>query len=177
MLLTLIHDNSRQDYLIRCHAKSFLILSCICVYLIIFLYGSVRYKDLLEDPYVDLTNLLKSCGNVCAIIYCLERTACDDLAAHLSKNGISCAGKWMFLLIPSNLSCLNVYSLTCFLVFVVLSAYHAGLNNKLRSSVLDDWITSKTQVVVATVAFGYGHTSNVSQIVFFPSIAFFNCNH
>jgi len=35
------------------------------------------------------------------------------------------------------------------------SAYHAGLNNKLRSSVLDDWISSKIQVVVATVAFGY----------------------
>lgn len=35
-------------------------------------------------------------------------------------------------------------------------AYHAGLNNKLRSSVLDDWISSKIQVVVATVAFGMG---------------------
>uniref|UniRef100_A0A5B7BZP2 DNA 3'-5' helicase n=1 Tax=Davidia involucrata TaxID=16924 RepID=A0A5B7BZP2_DAVIN len=89
------------------------------------IYYEVRYKDLLDDPYVDLTNLLKSCGHVCAIIYCLERTTCDDLAAHLSKSGISCA------------------------------AYHAGLNNKLRSSVLDDWISSKKQVVVATVAFGY----------------------
>ncbi|KAK4355742.1 hypothetical protein RND71_024713 [Anisodus tanguticus] len=36
----------------------------------------------------------------------------------------------------------------------LLLAYHAGLNNKMRSSVLDDWISSKTQVVVATVAFG-----------------------
>lgn len=87
---------------------------------------TVRFKDLLDDPYVDLGNLLKSLGDVCAIVYCLERTTCDDLAAHLSKNGISCA------------------------------AYHAGLNNKLRSSVLDDWISSKTQVVVATVAFGMG---------------------
>ncbi|XP_047319618.1 ATP-dependent DNA helicase Q-like 3 [Impatiens glandulifera] len=90
------------------------------------IYYEVRYKDLLEDHYLDLSNLLKSCGDVCAIIYCLERTTCDDLAAHLSRNGISC------------------------------SAYHAGLNNKLRSSVLDDWISSKTQVVVATVAFGMG---------------------
>ena len=39
-----------------------------------------------------------------------------------------------------------------------LSAYHAGLNSKLRSSILDDWISAKTQVVVATVAFGYGHS-------------------
>ncbi|KAK6151923.1 hypothetical protein DH2020_014558 [Rehmannia glutinosa] len=85
------------------------------------IYYEVRYKDLLDDPYSDLCNYLKSYGNNCAIVYCLERTACDDLAVHLSKNGISCA----------------------------------GLNSKLRSSVLDNWISSKTQVVVATVAFGY----------------------
>ncbi|KAK6151915.1 hypothetical protein DH2020_014550 [Rehmannia glutinosa] len=84
------------------------------------IYYEVRYKDLLDDPYSDLCNYLKSYGNNCAIVYCLERTACDDLAVHLSKNGISCA----------------------------------GLNSKLRSSVLDNWISSKTQVVVATVAFG-----------------------
>uniref|UniRef100_A0A803MF51 DNA 3'-5' helicase n=1 Tax=Chenopodium quinoa TaxID=63459 RepID=A0A803MF51_CHEQI len=84
---------------------------------------SVRYKDLLDDSYADLCGVMKSCGDVCGIIYCLERSACDALAVHLSSNGISCA------------------------------AYHAGLNNKLRSSVLDDWISSKIQVVVATVAF------------------------
>ncbi|KAJ9687911.1 hypothetical protein PVL29_013908 [Vitis rotundifolia] len=87
------------------------------------IYYEVRYKDLLDDVYADLSKLLKSCGNVCGIVYCLERTTCDELSAHLSKNGISSA------------------------------AYHAGLNNKLRSSVLDDWISSKIQVVVATVAF------------------------
>ncbi|XAR51077.1 DNA helicase, partial [Bertholletia excelsa] len=84
------------------------------------IYYEVRYKDLLDDPYADLANILKSSGDACAIVYCLERTTCDDLAAHLSKNGISCA------------------------------AYHAGLNNKLRSSVLDDWISSRKRVVVAT---------------------------
>ncbi|XP_028767361.1 ATP-dependent DNA helicase Q-like 3 isoform X2 [Neltuma alba] len=90
------------------------------------IYYEVRYKDLLEDAYTDLSNMLKSKGNVCAIVYCLERSTCDDLAAHLMQNGISCA------------------------------AYHAGLNNKLRTSVLDNWISSKIQVVVATVAFGMG---------------------
>nr|XP_043618637.1 ATP-dependent DNA helicase Q-like 3 [Erigeron canadensis] len=90
------------------------------------IYYEVRFKDLLTDPYVDLTNLIKSRGDVCGIVYCLERTTCDDLASHLSRNGISCA------------------------------AYHAGLNNKLRTSVLDSWISAKTQVVVATVAFGMG---------------------
>ncbi|XP_041999047.1 ATP-dependent DNA helicase Q-like 3 isoform X1 [Salvia splendens] len=90
------------------------------------LYYEVRYKDLMDDPYSDICNYLKSCGNVCAIVYCLERTACDDLAVHLSAKGIPC------------------------------SAYHAGLSSNVRSSVLDDWISSRTQIVVATVAFGMG---------------------
>lgn len=115
-----------------------------------FFNGTVRYKDLLDDVYADLSNLLKSSGDVCAIVYCLERTACDDLSAHLSKNGISCAGKHMlfsstiFFYLSNNIS-------------VVFLAYHAGLNDKLRSSVLENWISSKIQVVAATVAFGYDH--------------------
>ncbi|KAJ1437119.1 P-loop containing nucleoside triphosphate hydrolase [Sesbania bispinosa] len=88
------------------------------------IYYEVRYKDLLEDALGDLSNTLKSKGDVCAIVYCLERSMCDELSAHLSQRGISCA------------------------------AYHAGLNNKMRTSVLDDWISSKIRVVVATVAFG-----------------------
>lgn len=90
------------------------------------IFYEVRYKDLLDDVYSDISNLLKSSGNVCSIIYCLERAACDDLSMHLSQQGISSA------------------------------AYHAGLNSKVRSSVLDDWLSSRTQVVVATVAFGMG---------------------
>lgn len=90
------------------------------------IFYEVRYKDLLDDVYSDISNLLKSSGNVCSIIYCLERAACDDLSMHLSQQGVSCA------------------------------AYHAGLNSKVRSSVLDDWLSSRTQVVVATVAFGMG---------------------
>ncbi|KAK3159273.1 hypothetical protein QOZ80_2AG0148060 [Eleusine coracana subsp. coracana] len=90
------------------------------------IFYEVRYKDLLNDVYSDIANLLKSSGNVCSIIYCLERAACDDLSTHLSQKGISSA------------------------------AYHAGLNSKVRSAVLDDWLSSRTQVVVATVAFGFG---------------------
>lgn len=90
------------------------------------IFYEVRYKDLLDDVYSDIPNLLKSSGNVCSIIYCLERAACDDLTMHLSQQGISSA------------------------------AYHAGLNSKVRSAVLDDWLSSRTQVVVATVAFGMG---------------------
>ncbi|ESQ53519.1 hypothetical protein EUTSA_v10024545mg [Eutrema salsugineum] len=90
------------------------------------IFYEVRYKDLLDNAYTDLCKLLKSCGNICAIIYCLERTTCDDLSVHLSSSGISSA------------------------------AYHAGLNSNLRSTVLDDWLSSKKQVIVATVAFGMG---------------------
>ncbi|KAI8565328.1 hypothetical protein RHMOL_Rhmol03G0250500 [Rhododendron molle] len=57
------------------------------------IHYEVRYKDLMDHPYADLANLLKSCGNVCAIVYCLERTTCDDLAGHLVNNGISCADR------------------------------------------------------------------------------------
>ncbi|KAF0931191.1 hypothetical protein E2562_002540 [Oryza meyeriana var. granulata] len=90
------------------------------------IFYEVRYKDLLDDVYSDISNLLKSSGTICSIVYCLERAACDDLTMHLSQQGISSA------------------------------AYHAGLNSKVRSSVLDDWLSSRTQVVVATVAFGMG---------------------
>ncbi|XP_042378743.1 ATP-dependent DNA helicase Q-like 3 isoform X2 [Zingiber officinale] len=90
------------------------------------IFYEVRYKDLLDDSYADLSNLLKSNRNACSIIYCLERASCDDLSSYLSKNGISSA------------------------------VYHAGLSSKLRTSVLGDWLSSKVQVVVATVAFGMG---------------------
>nr|XP_004488080.1 ATP-dependent DNA helicase Q-like 3 [Cicer arietinum] len=90
------------------------------------IYYEVRYKDLLNDAYADLSDTLKSLGDVCGIIYCLERSMCDDLSAHLSQRGFSCA------------------------------AYHAGLNDKMRTSVLHDWISSNIKVVVATVAFGMG---------------------
>jgi len=58
--------------------------------------GAVRYKDILDDAYADLLKKLKSSGAVCSIIYCLERTMCDNLSAYLSENGISCAGNCTF---------------------------------------------------------------------------------
>lgn len=116
-------------------------------------YTAVRYKDLLVDSYADLCGVFKSCGDVCGIIYCLERSACDALAAHLSSYGISCAGK--SLVFPASIFSASLAILLVHDRFFPFSAYHAGLNNKVRSSVLDDWISSKIQVVVATVAFGY----------------------
>jgi superfamily II DNA/RNA helicase len=55
---------------------------------------------------------------------------------------------------------------------ISIIAYHAGLNSKVRSSVLDDWLSSRTQVVVATVAFGY-YFSSVLFIPFQPFVCWF----
>lgn len=54
--------------------------------------NAVRYKDLLDDVYLDISKLIKSTESACSIIYCLERSACDELSAYLAKKGISCAG-------------------------------------------------------------------------------------
>lgn len=85
---------------------------------------------------------------------CLERTMCDDLSSHLSK-------KWHFLCFYVMIHLSLTFHLKIFRnkhfffpFSFCFSAYHAGLNNKLWTSVLDDWISAKTQVVVATVAFG-----------------------
>lgn len=58
----------------------------------LYLLNAVRYKDLLDNTYNDISNLIETSGNVCTIIYCLERSTCDDLSGYLSKNGISSAG-------------------------------------------------------------------------------------
>ncbi|KAF3338771.1 ATP-dependent DNA helicase Q-like 3 [Carex littledalei] len=52
------------------------------------IFYEVRYKDLLEDTYSDITNLLKSSGDICSIVYCLERSTCDDLTSFCQSRGI-----------------------------------------------------------------------------------------
>lgn len=56
------------------------------------IFYEVRYKDLLDDVYLDISKLIKSTEPACSIIYCLERSVCDELAAYLAKKGISCTG-------------------------------------------------------------------------------------
>jgi hypothetical protein len=72
---------------------------------------------------------------------------------HLSEQGISCAGKLILMTSPRPIR--TVVQKHSWVICCSLSAYHAGLNSKVRSAVLDDWLSSRTQVVVATVAFGY----------------------
>lgn len=69
----------------------------LCKHLTRYFWDAVRYKDLLDDAYADLCSVLKANGDTCAIVYCLERTTCDELSAYLSAGGISCAGSQMFL--------------------------------------------------------------------------------
>lgn len=74
------------------------------------------------------------------------------LSTYLQMGFLVLVLKWFPLLIQKN-SMMHGFHKR--FPLLPLSAYHAGLNSKSRSSVLDDWISSRTQVVVATVAFGY----------------------
>ncbi|XP_049765144.1 Bloom syndrome protein homolog isoform X1 [Schistocerca cancellata] len=60
------------------------------------------------------------------IIYCLSRNECDTVSRDLVSAGIKAA------------------------------AYHAGLTDKQRAKSQTDWISSKTKVICATIAFGMG---------------------
>lgn len=87
-------------------------------------------------------NIVKYCEQLIHIIsVILSQTKLKSLWLKLPHKPISWSIPWF-----------NIHNIHNILVF---PAYHAGLNNKMRTSVLDDWISSKTKVVVATVAFGY----------------------
>ena len=60
------------------------------------------------------------------IVYCLSRNECDTVASELNNFGI------------------------------LSRSYHAGLTDKKRSEVQDNWIKDRVHVIVATIAFGMG---------------------
>ncbi len=74
----------------------------------------------------DVIKFIKQHSGKSGIIYCLSRKRVEELAAVLQANDISAA------------------------------PYHAGMDAAARSKTQDDFIMEKTDVIVATIAFGMG---------------------
>lgn len=88
------------------------------------------------DRVKQIIDFIESKPNDSGIIYCLSRKTTEELAEKLSKVGIAA------------------------------KAYHAGLDNELRSKTQDEFINDQCQVVCATIAFGMGiDKSNVRWVI------------
>lgn len=83
-----------------------------------------------------LLGYIKKQGDDSGIIYCNSRWQVEKLSKYLAASGINCA------------------------------AYHAGLENEIRSLVQEGFTKDNIQVVVATVAFGLGiNKPNVRYVI------------
>ncbi|VXB94764.1 ATP-dependent DNA helicase RecQ [Flavobacterium sp. 9R] len=88
------------------------------------------------DRVKQIIDFIDTKPNESGIIYCLSRKTTEELAEKLQKTGIK------------------------------VSAYHAGLDNRTRSTVQDAFINDECQVVCATIAFGMGiDKSNVRWVI------------
>lgn len=89
-----------------------------------------------QDRVNGVVNFLKGHENEAGIVYCLSRKQCETLAGKLKEKGIR-AG-----------------------------FYHAGMTDKARSDVQEQFLRDDLQVICATVAFGMGiDKSNVRWVV------------
>ncbi|MCK8142731.1 DNA helicase RecQ [Flavobacterium sp. I-SCBP12n] len=88
------------------------------------------------DRVKKIIDFIKEKPNESGIIYCLSRKTTEELAEKLQKVGVNA------------------------------KAYHAGLDNKIRSKTQDEFINDDCQVVCATIAFGMGiDKSNVRWVI------------
>jgi len=88
------------------------------------------------DRVKQIIDFIKDKPNECGIVYCLSRKTTEELSEKLQKIGINA------------------------------KAYHAGLDNKIRSKTQDEFINDECQVVCATIAFGMGiDKSNVRWVI------------
>ncbi len=79
-----------------------------------------------KDVDNQIVRFVKQHQGKSGIIYCLSRKKVEELAEHLQINNIRAA------------------------------AYHAGLEQEVRSSTQDDFLMERIDVIVATIAFGMG---------------------
>ncbi|SDH15034.1 ATP-dependent DNA helicase RecQ [Flavobacterium omnivorum] len=88
------------------------------------------------DRVKQIIDFIQEKPNESGIVYCLSRKTTEELAEKLQKIGINA------------------------------KAYHAGLDNKIRSKTQDEFINDECQVVCATIAFGMGiDKSNVRWVI------------
>jgi ATP-dependent DNA helicase RecQ len=90
------------------------------------LYYEIRPKINKEQTTREIVQFIKTMPKKSGIIYVQARKTTEEIAKILNVNGISA------------------------------SAYHAGLDAKLRSKVQDDFLMEEIEVIVATIAFGMG---------------------
>lgn len=98
------------------------------------LFYDVQFKDLCDDPFVDLCDFLvetkrtNSLRSISGIVYCRTRDTCSELANRLNQTG----------------------------KFGPVKAYHAGLTNDKRSQIQQEWMDGQTTIICATISFGMG---------------------
>lgn len=108
------------------------ILDCLCLegaetHVASFDRPNIRY--LVTEKHHPMRQLLEFLGERqedAGIIYCLSRKRVEEVAVTLQRSGIRAA------------------------------AYHAGMANKQRDRVQDDFLRDRLRVIVATIAFGMG---------------------
>jgi ATP-dependent DNA helicase RecQ len=89
-----------------------------------------------QDRISQIIKFIDSKPNASGIIYCLSRKSTEQVANRLSKQGITAI------------------------------AYHAGIPHEKRSQIQEDFITDRTQIICATIAFGMGiDKSNIRWVI------------
>ncbi len=90
------------------------------------LYYEIRPKITKDKTIREIVQFIKTMPGKSGIIYVQARKTTEEIAKVLNVNGI------------------------------IASAYHAGLDAKLRTKVQDDFLMEEIEVIVATIAFGMG---------------------